>query len=225
MIVKTDNKHYTSIAERIRALRGVTDTTKPAEMPTALDAFKEEVDTEFDTLICETDEEWIDKLNGYTTAGKIRFLIMNKGTILNSILNKGVTVPDNTPFRSIATLIDQIKTTFLTQSKTATPTAAEQTISPDEGYDGLASVTVAGDANLVAENIKKDVTIFGVVGTHEGGTTIPTVTSIDYSTLDSGAFSETLEDGTVVNYSVEQTDGQVTSISDGTNTVTVDWGA
>jgi hypothetical protein len=46
------------------------------------------------------------------------------------------------------------------------PGTAAQTIT--QGYhDGTGSV--AGDADLVAGNIKKDVTIFGVTGTHEGG--------------------------------------------------------
>lgn len=42
------------------------------------------------------------------------------------------------------------------------------TVSPTSGYDALSSVTIEKDADLVAENIKKDVNVFGVVGTYEG---------------------------------------------------------
>lgn len=54
------------------------------------------------------------------------------------------------------------------QSKTATPSASQQVITPDSDYEGLSSVTVEGDADLVAGNIKKDVEIFGVTGSYEG---------------------------------------------------------
>ena len=60
------------------------------------------------------------------------------------------------------------------QEKAVTPTTSQQVVSPDTGYTGLNKVTVAGvtsaiDANITAENIKKDTTILGVTGSLESG--------------------------------------------------------
>lgn len=70
---------------------------------------------------------------------------------------------------AICNLINDVKN----QAKNATPTTTEQDITPDTGYTGLSKVTVAAvtsaiDSNIIAENIKKDVTILGVTGTYEG---------------------------------------------------------
>lgn len=54
-------------------------------------------------------------------------------------------------------------------AQTYTPGISDQTIAASQYLAG--AQTIKGDANLVAENIAKDVTIFGVTGTHQGGTT------------------------------------------------------
>lgn len=56
------------------------------------------------------------------------------------------------------------------QSKTVTPSVSQQIIKPDSGYDGLGQVTVAGDSDLIASNIKNGVNIFGVAGNYTGAT-------------------------------------------------------
>ena len=61
---------------------------------------------------------------------------------------------------------------------TVTPTNKETTYTASsEGYDGFSSVTVVGDANHIPENIKKDVVLFGVLGTYEGSSGSSTGTS------------------------------------------------
>lgn len=52
-------------------------------------------------------------------------------------------------------------------AQTYTPTTTDQTISSGQYLTGVQ--TIKGDANLLAENIKKDVVIFGITGTYEGG--------------------------------------------------------
>lgn len=51
-------------------------------------------------------------------------------------------------------------------AQTITPTTTEQTVNGNVFLTG--AITVAGDANLLAENIKSGVTIFGVTGTYTG---------------------------------------------------------
>ena len=58
-------------------------------------------------------------------------------------------------------------------SATITPGTADQTISSGQYLTG--AQTIKGDANLIAENIKKGTSIFGVIGTLEAGSAGKTV--------------------------------------------------
>lgn len=70
---------------------------------------------------------------------------------------------------------------------TYTPGTAAQTIAADQYLTGIQ--TIAGDTNLVAENIAENVTIFGVTGTHHAGPTIwrlvaqETLVYLDYASV------------------------------------------
>lgn len=53
------------------------------------------------------------------------------------------------------------------ESLSITPNGKEISKVPSSGFDGFGIVTIAGDENLISENIVDGVTIYGVVGTHE----------------------------------------------------------
>lgn len=70
--------------------------------------------------------------------------------------------PDSGKFLSKVTVA-----AIQTQEKSCTPSSTQQEITPESGKY-LTKVTVAGDADLIAENIKSGVQIFGVTGSYVG---------------------------------------------------------
>lgn len=90
--------------------------------------------------------------------------------ILNEITRINDTVSQQAALiKEISDILDTKTTPSINlQEKTVTPSATDQNITPDEGYDGLSRVAVSGDADLIPENIKAGVNIFGVEGTNAG---------------------------------------------------------
>lgn len=76
-------------------------------------------------------------------------------TKLTELKNKANNLPDQNPPAQL-------------QEKTVTPTKEGLSVVPDSGFDGMSKVTVNGDANLVSENIKEGVSVFGVEGNLKG---------------------------------------------------------
>lgn len=101
------------------------------------------------------------------------------------------------------------------QELNVTPSTSAQTITAPEGVDGfspvkVSAVTASIDANIVAGNIKKDVTILGVTGTMEGpkGKYKLLERIKDDSNNEIGSVSGFFTDGNGVEYAVVCLDAQ-----------------
>lgn len=112
------------------------------------------------------------------------------------------------------------------------PARAAHIYEPEEGYDGFSSFRVNGDGDLLPENIVAGVTIFGVEGTAEVGSgegdsaALLDTIAIDYSNLQSGSFTETVETGAIYTYNVytDSNSGRITAIStENGDTVPITW--
>lgn len=100
------------------------------------------------------------------------------------------------------------------QNKSITPKKDTQSITADTGNYGLGTVTVEGDENLLPENIKKGVSIFGVEGTSEGGEGGGTnISTVSYDEEYNTTFN--YEDTTENTFTPEfGEDGNITTITD-----------
>lgn len=101
------------------------------------------------------------------------------------------------------------------QVKGISPTGKALEVTPDEGFDGLSVVYVAGDEYLVPEFITKNVTIYGVMGTYEGGRKILDI--IIHENADTFTFA--YEGGTTTGSVVFAVDGLPTSLTDDTGSI------
>lgn len=96
--------------------------------------------------------------------GALSELTINEST---GLVTSGVTTSGYISNSATKTLQLNIKS-----AATITPTTTDQTI--DVGQYLVGTQTIQGDANLIPENIASGVSIFGVTGTHQGGSGIDT---------------------------------------------------
>lgn len=104
-------------------------------------------------------------------ASEIERIISDKNSIKDAIESKdeNITIGETERIDSYASYIEQIESGVAGElhSRYVTPSNVTQEVVPLSGYDGMSELLVLGSSNLVPENIKKGVTIFGVTGTYE----------------------------------------------------------
>lgn len=97
---------------------------------------------------------------------KLRAILEESNEVL---AEKGGTAADD--LAGLPAAIAAIEADPELESITVTPTGKAFTTYPDG--DGFSSVTVLGDSDLIPDNVKAGVTIYGVTGTHVGGSEYP----------------------------------------------------
>ncbi|WP_140397161.1 hypothetical protein [Flavonifractor sp. An82] len=195
----------------------------------------EEVNTKIDQIKGDT--------SGITTMEKLEVVDSTKADLKTVLAEKGQSVND--VFSTYPAAVRAIKTGIDTSDATAVasdiltgktaygasgkitgtiPTQGAQTITPGTSNKTIASgryltgtQTIKGDANLVAANIKKGISIFGVAGSFEGGSTIIS----DYSSTTNVPFITTGYSMTqsqfnfTVNHTIKQLLGFVLNVRGG----------
>lgn len=124
--------------------------------------------------------EGFDGMSSVNLSVKVPALLVDANLQDKTIVKNGEYTPDAgyDGFNKIIVDVPQVGGDYKSQDKTVSPSTTEQTITPDEDFDGLSSVKVEAvtntiDENITAENIKSGISILGVTGSYspEGFTT------------------------------------------------------
>lgn len=82
------------------------------------------------------------------------------------------------------------------QNKTVSPdfSSGDVSVQADSGYDGLGTVTIEKDNDLIASNIKKNVNLFGVIGSYEASGIVLNQhpTNLQYACTDGQSYANVL---------------------------------
>ena len=157
-----ERESLTAIADEIRTLSGTTSDMSLDAMANNVGEANNEVDIQSDLI------------------SQIQTALQNKASATPTLQTKTVTpttssqnvTPDSGYDGLSKVTVNAIPNTYVkpTTTKAATtytPTTSNQTIAAGTYCSG--AQTIKGDANLVPANIAEGVSIFGVTGTHSGG--------------------------------------------------------
>lgn len=172
--VLIEETNLTNIANSIRSKNGTTTTYKPSEMATAISNIKTTPTLQSKTVSPTTSKQTVTADSGYDGLSQVTVNAMATATQATpsiSVSSSGLITASATQSAGYVASGTKSATKQLTTkgATTWTPKTTNQTIASGTYLTG--TQTIKGDSNLVASNIKSGVSIFGVSGTLEEGTT------------------------------------------------------
>jgi hypothetical protein len=104
-----------------------------------------------------------------TTAAELKRILKAKADLKTAINNKGGNITNET-IDKYASQVNELPTPKEEETKIVTPdfSSGNVDVTPTSGKV-MTQVTINKDSNLIADNIKKDVTVHGITGTLESG--------------------------------------------------------
>ena len=166
-----------AIGDAIRAKTGKAGKLTLDQMPTEIASIDPKLQTK--TVTPTTAQQAVTPDSGYDGLSKVTVNAMptaTQATPTISVSSAGKITASATQSAGYVSAGTKSATQQLTTqaAKTVTPTTSNQTAVASGRYT-TGAITVKGDANLVAGNIKSGVSIFGVAGTHSGGENLDSV--------------------------------------------------
>lgn len=171
----------TAIADAIREKTGGTAKLSLDDMPPAIRGIKSNPVLQSKTVSPTTSKQTVKPDTGYDGLSDVTVNAMASGAMSDiSVSSSGVITSQIGTSGYLASGTKKTKSLTTQAAKTVTPTTSNQTAVASGRYT-TGAVTVKGDSNLVAGNIKKGTSIFGVTGSYEGsggggGTNVETCT-------------------------------------------------
>lgn len=166
----TNDADLKKVADAIRAKGGTSAPLKyPDGFASAIGAIKTTPILQAKTVTPASSQQEVSPDGDYDGLSKVTVEAMPTGALEDlAVSESGLITSKVGTAGYLPTGTQKTKQLTMQPGKTITPWVKDQLAVP-AGYYTSGYVVVKGDVNLVPENIKKDVSIFGVMGTHEGG--------------------------------------------------------
>lgn len=185
--------YLTGIANAIREKTGETGTIQASKFAEKISGIQSASALEERIITPSTTQQIIIPNTGYDGMSKVTIEAMPSGELeAPSISANGVITANVSKGGYLPTGTQKTAQAVTQAAKTVKPTTYSQTAA-EKGVYTTGAVTVEGDANLIASNIKNGVSIFGVSGSAAGWNVLQTTAQTD----ENGVLSFTAPQGLI----------------------------